>query len=197
LADSNSLSPEARRLVALWRRANKGSTVIRGKLSEDSTVPDFPGTSLEADRKRIERSPEYKNTFVDKSGPWSFADVKAEVDDPLAANHILDVLATVIEESEGSIKRVTNLEAEWVARIRLAFPDMPASEVWMHTQRCIRLGKPYYAAFEPQLAFRTWESEGNRERYHKAIFSRSSVDPELKAMVEERFARRRKEDSDG
>lgn len=69
--------------------------------------------------------------------PWSFVDTDAHTSDPVSARHILDVLAYVFEASAHRIIQITQQEAEWIVRLRSAYPEMPAEDVWMFTQRYI------------------------------------------------------------
>jgi hypothetical protein len=101
----------------------------------------------------------------DPSGPWSPAN--GELSDVRA---VLDVLAAVIEHTEGRTISLTNGEALWVERLNRAAPGLPPLEAW-------RLARLYLARaarndstedLDVLLAFAPWRrAEEGWARYHR------------------------------
>jgi len=104
----------------------------------------------------------------DLSGRWELPDA----DDDGAAALILDVLAAVIEETEGRRQYLTKMEAAWVTRIRRAAPDLPPS---FDTYRLARfyMAREHWQMPSPDLdallAFAPWRSEERRQAYVLAL----------------------------
>lgn len=123
---------------------------------------------------------------------WSFAETVVDVDDPANARLVMDQLAFVWEESKGRISSVTRGEAEWIIRLKTAYPEMPPNAVWAFTRegKAIDYAKeigrdpddlaldPFYELF---IAMQAWRDRENRLRYHyswqSAEEQQASIDP--------------------
>jgi hypothetical protein len=117
----------------------------------------------------------------DLSGEWSLSSTEADVTDPTMASHILTVLAHIRKRSSGELGALTNHQATWIARLRSAFPDMPASEVWWLTMRYV-----YYEntnrdtqPLDTYLAFQPWLDLDHAEEWGAAAIGENTPLSEL------------------
>jgi hypothetical protein len=76
----------------------------------------------------------------DPSGPWSLAD--AEAGDVAL---VLPVLAAVVAKTQGSRQHITRAEAEWLVKLRGAYPDL---DPWL----AYRLARLYMARVDRREA---------------------------------------------
>jgi hypothetical protein len=93
----------------------------------------------------------------DASGEWHLGDATAD-----DAAMVLPVLAAVIERTKGRTTRLTNGEAEWIARVTLAASDIPPWEAY-HMARLYlsRTGsREPTDALDRALAFAPWRDGG-------------------------------------
>ena len=67
----------------------------------------------------------------DPTEPWTLG----EADDPDDAQYVLAALAEVVSQSAGRQRQITNAEAEWIIRLRLAAPDIPAWDAYVYARR--------------------------------------------------------------
>jgi len=103
-------------------------------------VAEYPDASAATIRGYLERDPECADALpgartvevlvkqarpADASGRWSFA-----LDEQDLARWVLPVLADVIEVTKGRRRTLTVQEADWVARIRRAIPNLPGWEAY-------------------------------------------------------------------
>lgn len=111
----------------------------------------------------------------DPSAPWTLASPS-----PAAADQVLDVLAAVVEETNGRVSSVTQLEAEWISRLRAARPDLPGWECWFLARLYImRTGRHESTAdLDMYLAFAPWRDDEHADRYVDAI-SAAGIAPAL------------------
>jgi hypothetical protein len=107
--------------------------------------------------RTIQRWVRQDRTPRDPSAPW----LLATEPDPYAAQHVLEVLAWVVEYSNGTLTYITEREAEWITHIRRAVPDLPAHELW----RLIRL---YYIPYQMQMEDKETTAE-QRDALNDAI----------------------------
>lgn len=79
---------------------------------------------------------------------WRLADASSE-----EARVVMEALATVIEESDGSVSKISRAEAAWIMKIKAAVPEMPTrvalrfareymlSEATAHLDAALAVGK--------------------------------------------------------
>lgn len=99
---------------------------------------------------------------VDDSEPWRLDDGLG-----LSAGLILDVLAEVVEQTDGRRRHITRAEATWVVRIRRARPDLAPWAAYM-------LARDFMAGKQIEddtllLAFAPWRGDTNLERYERSV----------------------------
>ncbi len=94
----------------------------------------------------------------DESGDWSFA--RAHTSE---AELVLPVLAAVVENTAGRVRRVSNREAEWIARMREAVSDIPLWWSYLFARRFLVAQErgESTAPLDEFLAFAPWR-EGSR-----------------------------------
>lgn len=111
---------------------------------------------------------------ADESQPWVFALTTVDHTDPVDARNVLEVYAYLTETPSRRIGFLTREQAEWIIRIRSAYPEMPAWAVWKWTVRYIEFGEEAYRHLDAQLAFEIWRSHedpesGHFERYQESL----------------------------
>lgn len=126
----------------------------------------------------------------DPSGTWSLA-----TDETGHPGLVLDVLSSVIDGYAGEITTITNKQAEWIVRIRLARPEMPLYQVFLFTRLYVlreAYGEPM-RGLDAYLAYEPWRDEAAQLRYDSAVsngwipkarFKDSIADPNALAPAE-------------
>lgn len=102
----------------------------------------------------------------DTSAPWTLKDA-----DPGDARSILDMLAWLIEYTEGRKTTVSKAEAEWILRLAKAAPDLPAQMVWNLTRAYLLAGEDEakLAEIDHLVAFAPWRGKDGTARYNAAL----------------------------
>jgi hypothetical protein len=84
--------------------------------------------------KTVQRFIHLEMKSVDTSGPWSFSDC----DDPTGARHVFEVLNHLRNRYGDGVVSITRMEADFVIRIRSAFPEMAPGDAFSFARRYIR-----------------------------------------------------------
>ena len=109
-------------------------------------------------------------TARDSTGPLRIQDFS-----PDDARLILDVLATVVAETEGRKNQLTQTEAVWVLRVRKGAPSMPPWESWltarfyMGRQADKERDAKETVDLDCLLAFDPWQGGERANQYFQAI----------------------------
>src|SRR5262249_23598131 len=108
-----------------------------------------------------------ERTPRDNSGPWTLGTA-----DTVHARVVLDVLAAVVDETEGHNASFTQEEAKWGVQVSAVAPDLPPYERW----RIARLYMGRASRGEPMddldgfLAYAPWrDGEAGWKRYNDAV----------------------------
>lgn len=109
-----------------------------------------------------------QNLPRDPSEPWSLADSKRG-DVP----SVLETLAAVIEQTEGRITSLSVAQAEWIARIDSAAPDIDPWDRFLVTVMYQKLAETDGSTkdLDAFLAFAPWRGNEALIRYNKAFQS--------------------------
>ena len=155
---------------------------VRAEIERQARLPEPPPateirTVLELNEDFADRVPPLRTiqaiaraaSVIDESEPWRFEDGLG-----VSASLILDVLAEVVERTDGRRRHLTRGEVAWVVRIRRARPDLQPWTAYL-LARELMSGKGGEKA-KMFLAFAPWRSDLARARYEEAIAS-GWVDP--------------------
>jgi hypothetical protein len=163
--------------IGQYLREGMPKTEMVKELRAAEDVPEFGigDNTFDSDRTKLNRyikRIEQEKT-PDTSGPWLFASTKVETTDPANARHVLDLLAYVIELSDRRITELTNLEAEWIIRLRQARPEMPEKDVWELVRGIIDYSSDdrqrLHRHVQGVLAFQPWRSDEDRQRFNRYV----------------------------
>lgn len=117
----------------------------------------------------------------DDSEDWSFAHASAD-----EASLVLPVVAAVVANTAGRVRRVTRQEASWIARIREAVPDVPAWDAyWLARDYITRAAQGQGSHdLDLYLGFGAWR-EGSRYllMHHLGWFERAHLRYETDGMA--------------
>ena len=95
----------------------------------------------------------------DRSEPWGLGDA-----DDDSARYVFDVLAAVIEQSDGRRAYITNAEAAWIAKLWRVAPDLDPWAAYTMAIRYMgreRRGEPT-GDLDTVIAFQEWTEEGSK-----------------------------------
>ena len=148
---------DVRHVIAEQRRLGKSPEEIQRELDKQG----LPAPDSRHIRRIIDEV-----LARDRSQPWSLA--KAA---PTEAASVPSVLAELIIRSEGRRSDVTEKEAEWITRIRLAAPDFDLWAVYMMAHNyMVRTERGETTAdLDTFLAFAPWRGEEQRRPYYEAV----------------------------
>ena len=128
-----------------------GATQIKHKLERQPRYKDRALPTLRTIQRIVA-----ERTVRDTSGPWSLNEAGPD------ARTVLDVLAAVIDGTEGRTSAFTGDEAQWVLQVSQVAPDLPPFERW----RIARLYLGRASRVEPTddldgfLAYAPWRDDG-------------------------------------
>ncbi|MDA0265152.1 MAG: hypothetical protein O3A93_13930 [Chloroflexi bacterium] len=105
-------------------------------------------------------------TPKDPSGPWNLAKSDTE-----HSRIILDLIAYLINRTEGRIHSITEKEAEWYVKVHFAAPDLEISSAWLLTRTYMRRSEGYSSteAMDAYLALKPWASKELQDGYSNFV----------------------------
>ena len=123
-------------------------------------LADELGTALPALRTLQDRSVALAASKLTHYEPWSLG---SSDDDPISARFVLDVLNDVVADSARHRTTLTQVEADWAARLHEMYPSLPPLDAFFAAAAYVQMTDRGDATHELDLVLmgRPWETQGD------------------------------------